>query len=243
MINMNEDQTTKPKRDYLLPASIFISALLVAGSLVWSVGKKAGSSGLEGNLPGALGNQPVSITLGPVSKDDHIFGNLDAPVKVIEFSDLECPFCKRFHPTMKQIVADYKGEVAWVYRHFPLDEIHSKARKEAEASECAAALGGNEKFWAFVDGVFAITPSNDGLDLSKLPQIAKDVGLDASAFGSCLDGGRYAEKVAGARSDALRAGAQGTPYSIVLGHDGKQYPINGALPYADVKAVIEQALK
>ena len=240
---MNEDQLTKPKRDYLLPASIFVSAVLIAGSLVYSAGKKAGNPNTQANLGGAAGNEPVSVKLESVSKDDHIFGDPGAPVKVIEFSDLECPFCKKFHPTMKQNVADYDGKVAWVYQHFPLDEIHTKARKEAEASECAADIGGNEKFWEFVDGVFAVTPSNDGLDLTKLPQIAKDIGLDASAFGSCLDSGRYAEKVAKAREEALRAGAQGTPYSVVIDKKGRQYPINGALPYADVKAVIEQAFK
>lgn len=242
-MHMNEDQVAKPKRDYFLPASILIAALLISGSLVYSTGKKSGSSDLEANLGGAAGNQPTPVKLEPVSKNDHVFGNPDAPVKIVEFSDLECPFCKRFHPTMKQIVADYKGEVAWVYRHFPLDEIHTKARKEAEASECAAELGGNEKFWEFVDGVFAITPSNDGLDLAKLPQIAKDVGLDANAFDSCLQTGRYADKVARAREEALRAGAQGTPYSVVIDKKGKQYTINGALPYADVKAVVEKALK
>lgn len=240
---MNESQTYKPKRDYLLPASILISALLVAGSLVYSAGKKAGSPELRGNVGGAAGNQPTQLELEPVSKNDHVFGDPEAAVKVVEFSDLECPFCKRFHPTMKQIVADYGDGVAWVYRHFPLDEIHSKARKEAEATECAAELGGNEKFWEFVDDIFAVTPSNDGLDLAKLPQIAKDVGLDVDEFNSCLNSGRYADKVAKAREEALRAGAQGTPYSVVVGKGGKKYTINGALSYADVKAVIEQALR
>src|SRR6185295_5043808 len=81
----------------------------------------------------------------PVAAEDHIRGDLAAPVKVIEFSDFECPFCKGFHATMKQVMADYEkdGKVAWVYRHFPIDELHSKARKEAQAAECAGELGGN----------------------------------------------------------------------------------------------------
>ncbi len=83
-----------------------------------------------------------------VAKDrDHIRGNPDAPVTLVEYSDFECPFCKRFHPTVKRIVDEYGGRVRWVYRHFPLDEIHPvKARREAAAAECAAELGGNDAF-------------------------------------------------------------------------------------------------
>jgi len=101
----------------------------------------------------------------------------NAPVKIVEFSDTECPFCKRFHTTMQQVVKDSNGQVAWVYRHFPLDQLHSKARKEAEATECAAELGGNEKFWAYLNRLMEVTPANDGLDLAELPVIAAYVGL------------------------------------------------------------------
>ena len=84
----------------------------------------------------------------PVSAEDHIRGNVNAAVKVIEFSDFECPFCKGFHATMKQVMTVHEkdGKIAWVYRHFPLDQIHSKARKEAQAAECAAEQGGNKAF-------------------------------------------------------------------------------------------------
>src|SRR3546814_15691189 len=97
-------------------------------------------------------------------------GSPDASVKVIEFSDFECPFCKGFHRTMGQVMEAYgqDGKVAWVYRHFPIDSIHSKARKEAQASECAAELGGNDAFWAYAETPFDVTPSNDRLDLALL---------------------------------------------------------------------------
>lgn len=116
----------------------------------------------------------ADIKFRPISAADHIWGDPNAPVKIIEYSDLQCPFCQRFHPTMQQIVTEYKGQVAWVYRHFPLEQIHPHARKEAEAAECAAELGGNNAFWVFVDALFKGTPTSDPAELAK---IATQIGL------------------------------------------------------------------
>ena len=118
----------------------------------------------------------------------HILGNPGAPVKLVEFSDFECPFCKRFHLTMKRLMNEYgeDGKVAWVYRHFPLVSLHSKARREAQAAECASELGGNEAFWAYSDRLFEVAPSNNRLDLALLPRIAQLIGLDRAKFEACL---------------------------------------------------------
>lgn len=244
------EQNTK-KRDYFLPASILIAAVLVSGALVYNVGKKSGGP------PGSEASSEPTTGMRPVSADDHIRGDPKAPVKVIEFSDLECFFCKRFHLTMKQVVATYGNQVAWVYRHFPLDDIHRKARKEAEATECAAELGGplgseasNDAFWAYTDRLFEITPSNDGLDLALLPQIAVDVGLDKTKFEECLKSGRHAARVQRDAEDALNSGVRGTPYSIVIAKNGQKFVIPGALPFESndpqipsVKIIIDEALK
>jgi protein-disulfide isomerase len=124
---------------------------------------------IESALKGEKGVKE-KINLDPVTEKDHIFGNPQAEMVIVEYSDLECPFCKRFHETMIQIMSEYgkEGKVAWVYRHFPLDAIHSKARREAEAVECAGELGGNDKFWAYVNKLVEITPSNNQLDASLL---------------------------------------------------------------------------
>lgn len=115
-----------------------------------------------------------------INDGDHVLGNPNALVTIIEFSDTECPFCKKFHETMRKIIDEYgkDGKVKWVYRHFPLDQIHSKSRKEAEATECATEQGGNEKFWEFINKIYEITPSNNGLDPAELPKIAKSIGLN-----------------------------------------------------------------
>jgi protein-disulfide isomerase len=185
----------------------------------------------------------------PVVNEDHIRGNANAPVKVVEFSDFECPFCKSFHASMKQVMNDYEkdGKVAWVYRHFPLDQIHSKARKEAQAAECAAELGGNTAFWTFADELFEIAPSNNRLDLTLLPKIAEGMGLDKAKFETCLEGdqrgGKFATHIEANLQDAMASGGTGTPYSLVISSKGHIFPINGAMPYEAVKAIIDAALK
>lgn len=239
-----ENQENK-KKDYLLPISIIIAALLISGSWIYTAGlKNTGTgNGKAVTTPGAAAIEGINIK--PVGADDHILGNPEAPVKIVEFSDLECPFCKSFHSTMKRVLQEYgkDGRVAWVYRHYPLDELHSKARKEAEAAECANELGGNDKFWAYVDRVFAVTPSNNGLDLNQLPDIAEYVGLDKKKFQSCLDSGKYADKIEADVEDAQNAGARGTPYSVIVAKDGKKYPISGAQPYEQVKLLIDEVLR
>ena len=179
----------------------------------------------------------------PVGKDDHIRGNPNASVTVIEYSDFECPFCKRFHPTLKQLVEQSNGQVRWVYRHFPLEQLHPvKARKEAVASECAAELGGNEAFWKFTDRFYELTPSNNRTDVDKvLPQIAREIGLDGAQFAACLASGRHDRRVEEDYRNAVATGGNGTPWSIVVSKSGKAYPLSGAQPLAAVKQLVELA--
>lgn len=181
----------------------------------------------------------------PVSKGrDHIRGNPDAPVTLIEYSDFECPFCKSFHSTVKKVVEDSKGQVKWVYRHFPLDEIHSKARKEAAASECSAELGGNDAFWKFADRFFEVTASNNRTDIDRvLPKVARDIGLDEAKFASCLASGRHDGRVEEDHQNAVATGGNGTPWSVVVAKRGKTYSLSGAQPYATVKQLIELAIQ
>ena len=182
----------------------------------------------------------------PVSEArDHIRGNPAAPVTLVEYSDFECPFCKSFHPTVKKLVDESGGRVRWVYRHFPLDEIHPvKARKEAAASECAAELGGNDAFWKFADRFFELTPSNNRTDIDAvLPRIANEIGLDKARFAACLASGRHDRRVAEDLQDATASGGRGTPWSIIVSKNGKTYPLSGAQPYATVKQLLELALQ
>jgi protein-disulfide isomerase len=89
-----------------------------------------------------------------ITDKDYIRGNTNAPITIVEFSDFQCPFCKRFHPSLQQVVDEYKDQVRWVYKHFPIDQIHPQARPAAEAAECAGEQGGSKAFWEFSDALF-----------------------------------------------------------------------------------------
>ena len=191
----------------------------------------------------AWAQEEMAGIVEPVSARDLVRGAREAPVKLIEFGDTECPLCKRFHPTLKRIVDEYPGKVAWVFRHLPKVEIHPKAPKEAEHTECAAELGGEAKFWAYLDRLYEITPSNNRLDPAELPRIAQHVGLTRAPFEQCLKSGRHAARVAADVADALASGAPGTPYSVIVAPNGKTYEVVGNQPYETLRLVIDIALK
>lgn len=233
-----------------IPGAIIIGSVLIAAAMYFGLSSLAGggftatTSGTEltGTPTAPFAGAAAQIVVEPVDAEDHVFGSRDAKISIIEFSDTECPFCARVHPTIKQIVDDYDGEVNWVYRHFPLDALHRKARREAEATECANELGGNDGFWAYINLLFEITPSNDGLADSQLPQIAEDVGLDRAAFVTCLESGKYADHIAADVSEAAAAGGSGTPYSIILGPNGETFPVSGAQPASAFSVIIDSLL-
>ena len=227
-----------------VPVAIIIAGIIVGASVLISA--QIRSAPLPQNVGQQVAGQPTGNleAINKVTSKDHIRGNPNADITIVEYSDTECPFCKQFHQTMKQIIAEYgdSGKVAWVYRNFPLDQLHPKARKEAEALECAGELGGNDKFWEYTDRLYEVTPSNNKLEESELPKIAQYVGLDVQKFNSCLSSGKYAQHVEDDVKNATETGGNGTPWSIVITKDGKKYPLSGAQPYSSVKQMIEGIL-
>ena len=222
---------------FLIPLAIIVAGGFVAAAIYFGTGSGNPTTTITTDSPSR------EIDLAPVTENDHIIGSRDAALVIVEYSDTECPFCKTFQNTMKEIVQTYDGEVAWVYRHFPIAQLHTKAAKESEATECAAELGGNQVFWNYLDKLFETTGSNDSLDPSELPKIAAAVGLDVTAFNVCLSSGRHAELVKKSVEEAIKAGALGTPYSVIITKDGQKVLINGAEPIAMVKAKIDALLK
>lgn len=217
------------------------SAIIVAGVLI------AGAILLKGQTSGVVApraNAPelTSIKMRPVSADEHILGNPNAKVVIIEYSDTECPFCKVFHNTLHTTL-DQNSDVAWVFRHFPIGSLHPKAFHEAEATECAWEQGGNDAFWKYLDEVFARTQSNNKLDVAELPKIASDMGLDVEAFNTCLESGKFAGKIEADMADGKAAGTTGTPYSLILRKGKVVDVIKGAQPLEQVTAKIQAALK
>ena len=175
---------------------------------------------------------------------DPVNGSETAPVTLIEYSDYECPFCKRSHQTMLNLMAKNKDKLRWVYRHFPLDFHNPGASKQAEAAECVASLAGNEKFWAFSDEIFKRTKSNGkGFPLENLRPLAEELGVDGAAFGECLESGKMAERVAEDIENGKKIGVTGTPASFILNADGELHVISGAQPESRFQAVIDELAK
>jgi protein-disulfide isomerase len=190
--------------------------------------------------PAAPPAEPVPAygDIKAVDASDHVRGNAQATISLIEYSDLECPFCARVHPTIKQVLADYGDKVNWIFRHYPLS-FHANAQKAAEATECAAELGGNDKFWAMIDMIY-----EKGSDNTQLATYAKEIGLNQTAFTKCLDSGKYATKTAEMMQTGTKAGIQGTPGNLILNHKTKKVAVvSGAQPIQNFKNAVDALLK
>lgn len=236
---------TTPQISFLLGLLGGVAVISTVGFVILLVlyfggnGFGGGAAALVRNNPSInQGNQPTAPT-GPVdvkvSSSDHITGNPKAKVTMIVFSDYQCPFCGRFHPTLKQVIATYGDKIRVVFKHFPLDSIHPNARPAANASECVAALGGNDAFWQYTDKLFE---KQTQLSDTLYTQLAKEVGVSESSFNSCYQAKKYASKVDADYQQGLAAGVQGTPAAFVNGT-----LIPGAVPFEQVKSVIDAALK
>jgi len=241
---MTEEQNTNP---LLVPLSIIIAGAIIGGSLYFKGDIKTGDTGTD--VKTDISDIKVEIT-----KNDYIFGSKDSLVTIVEFSDTECPYCKNFHKSLIEVLPEYEGKISWVYRHLPLPQLHPKAPREAEATECAGELGGNDMFWAYTNRLFEITPSNNGLEDSQLPEIAETVGLDKDKFIECLNSGDMTKRVTEDSEGAVQiiqkfinvglARGVGTPFSVLIDKDGKIItPIPGAVGADVLRQTFNQALE
>ncbi|MCI0557209.1 MAG: DsbA family protein [Nitrososphaera sp.] len=223
---------TKTASNYGIPVAIVIAGILIAGAIFWST-----AGGFSTNPQDASARQAGADFRLP-SEADHMRGNTDAKVTIVEFSDFECPFCAQLHPTLERIVEENK-DVKWVYRHFPLSSIHVRAHGAAIASECAAKLGGNDAFWTFADGVFA---DQRALGTPLYEKLATDAGIESSSFKACLADKSIASLVSEDGDEAIQAGGRGTPFAVVVTASGRLMPFSGALPYEQLVGLVDQAL-
>jgi protein-disulfide isomerase len=186
-----------------------------------------------GNNAPAPSQQVAAAEPVPAIKDgEHILGNPDAPIEIIEYSDFECPFCSRFTDTMKQVVEEYDGQVKVVYRHFPLS-FHPNAQKAGEAAECAGEQG---KFWPMHDKIFEYAAAKN-MSVQIWKDEARKMGLNGAQFDECLDSDKFAAKVQQDALEGQAAGVTGTPGTFVNGT-----LVSGAVPFAQMKSVIDAAL-
>ncbi|MEX1064105.1 MAG: DsbA family protein [Candidatus Paceibacterota bacterium] len=238
VVETHEEAENKPAYlQFVLPGSILIAALLISGTLIFTrnQGGELAQIGSGGN--GQIGG-PVEIN---VNSDDHVLGDKDAEVTIVEFSDFQCPFCRAlWSGAIEDIKRDYiaTGKARLVYKHYPLEDIHPGARPAAEASECAAEQG---KFWEYHDKIFE---EQEKLGQGTVPFTSPDlkkwaaqIGLDSGAFNGCLDSAKYADKVTDHLNQGISAGVSGTPATYI---NGRLVP--GAQSYQTFKAVIDSFL-
>ncbi|MBI3046033.1 MAG: DsbA family protein [Candidatus Harrisonbacteria bacterium] len=224
------------KQEYLLPVSILVAGVLIAGSVLYSTGLK--NQPVQNDKLAAISEaagQELDLT-----KDDVVLGELTAPVTLVEYSDFQCPFCGRFFSQSEpQIREDYvkAGKVKFVYRHFAF--LGPESAAAANAAECAKDEG---KFWLYHDEIFKEEildgqEYNGNLNRTTFLKLADKIGLNKNDFASCLDSNKYAKKVENDYNVAQQAGVQATPTVFVNGRK-----LEGALPYNQFKAAIEQEL-
>lgn len=220
------------KSSFTIPVAIILGGIVVAGAVYFSLKKSVPSISATGN--------PALVR--PVGASDHLLGNPAAPVVVVEYADFDCEFCKNFDDTMNQIIANEgaDGQVAWVYREFPLIEIHPNAFSSAEAAECAANVAGNDVFWKFADLLFA----NQPVDPSQYGTLAASAGISSNDFATCFANASSTvdARINADRQNALVSGAVGTPFSLILVNGQPPVVMNGAYSYDAVKQLIDQAL-
>ena len=176
--------------------------------------------------------EPVEVSID----DDAVKGDKNAPVTIVEFSEYQCPYCKRYvDQTFVQIKENYidTGKVKYVFRDFPLG-FHEHAKNAAIAAECAREQGGDDMYWEYHDVLFENSPN---LAVDQLKQYATDLGLSTSKFNSCLDNEEYADEVDADMKEGSGYGVRGTPGFFINGR-----LISGAQPYESFEKIIEEEL-
>ena len=220
-------------KEYLVPLSILGAGVVVAASILF-LGQKSGLVGPANQALAPEENQFQIIDQAVGVEGDPVLGNPDAKLTMIEFSDFQCSFCKRHHEqTFPELKAKYfdPGLVKLIFKDFPL-AFHENAQPAAEAGQCAFEQG---KFWEYQDKLFE---NQEKLDKTSLKKYAGEIDLNQARFDSCLDSGKYRQRVNDDAALGQKIGVKGTT-SFLIGDT----LVDGAYPFAAFEKVIEEKLK
>jgi protein-disulfide isomerase len=203
-----------------------------------------GEQPTDNNQPAAEPKATGSLTsddIAKLTKDTYVKGDESAQILWIEYSDLECPFCKRLHDSgaIKNLGAKYGDKLAFAFKHYPLP-FHPTAMPAAQAAECVGETGGTSKYFAFVESIFSKgTPSQDVINAA-----VKEVGLNADSVKKCVDSGKYKARVdAHMAEGSSKFGVNGTPGNVLINtKTGKYEVVSGAQPEANFDAAITRLM-
>lgn len=176
---------------------------------------------------------PLPVPLPSIA--DHVQGRRTARYFLVEYGDLECPFCKKFDATLHEVIPAYQGTIVRVFRHFPLS-FHADALPAAQASECVMRLGGGAAFWKFIDSISL-------QDTSAYEQLGEQWSGNAKEFQSCMQDPSIAQRILENEkrdSDAV----SGTPTSFLMDRTKRVYSvIEGAIPAEELRAQLDDFLQ
>jgi protein-disulfide isomerase len=216
----------------LIAISIIVSGGLVAGAVILGSGQ---SNSIPASAQHAM-QANSQEAFRPLSETDFVYGDKGAKVTIVEFSDYECPFCARLHPTLKELVDERPEDVNWVYRDFP---VHKEAWNTSYAATCVGKIAGNDAFWEYSNIMFA---NQRKLDQKFYEESAQQFGISATDLQACVDLDETKQIVADHFAEAQRSGGRGTPHSVVITASGQTIPASGALPFDTLNDIIDQAL-
>lgn len=216
-------------QDLRIAASILLGFALIAAAIAFSP-----HNALAKVLLSAFHADSTGVSLERAASKRIIYGNPKAPVKLIEFADLQCPYCSEVHNTLKQIVDGSNGTIVWEYRHFPLP-IHPYALPASHYAECMFELSGTDAFWKFADTLIA---NQRSLSDAFFKQTAASLGIDEKKLATCITDQNTVRAVTDDLQAAEALGGNGTPYTIIVYKDGSTKPVSGALPYAQWKSLL-----
>jgi len=237
-------ETITIKKDALWKYSTFaLLAILVIGGFLTLSGNNSGPTAA---VIGAADPTPApvpapSAATVDLNKLEHVLGDDSAKVMLVEWTDYECPFCKRHDDQTKdKIFEEYveTGRIKYAVEDFPLG-FHQQAQKSAEATECAAKVGGEEAFWEMHSKLFEGGAAQ--LSIASSKKYAGEIGLDQGDFDSCLDSGEMAAGVQADLAEGQAAGVRGTPGFAIIAADGTVTSISGAQQFQAFDAALKAA--
>lgn len=186
-------------------------------------------------------NKNQQLAYLSIQEDDHVYGDMQAPITLVEYSSVECISCKKLHTVFKKIAKSYPTDIAWVFRHAP-QTIYPKSFVEAEALECASEQGGSHAFFNYLDSLFEATNSDNSLELSVLPEIANTVGLDVSRFDTCLKERRFTKRVNRDLYMSSKLDVTTRPHIFIITPDKNIISLVGYQSYTSMETLITHML-
>ncbi|HMP67192.1 MAG TPA: thioredoxin domain-containing protein [Candidatus Paceibacterota bacterium] len=231
----------KNKEIFVFCTSLILIGLVVSASIIYTRTYNKNPKKIT------ISDNDQAYVIQPISSSDHMIGNPNADLILIEYSDFTCQFCREFHPTMMKLVIENakNGSFAWVYRNFSADEAignkNSLSMKTAIMSECVNEIGGPTKFWNFLSDVYTQTPIN--FTESDVKKIVENSGINMSEFEKCISSGKFNDKIQRNIDDGLaiyeQDGDFGTPYNILITRDGRKLVLPGPQNYSLLDELIK----